>query len=197
MNSRNQEEWKDVKGYEGLYEVSSLGRVRSLPRATTRGVTLKQHQNRRNGYMYCCLCKNNKKKTVRVHKVVLEAFTDYISGASEMVIDHIDGDKTNNRLDNLETVTMSENMVRAYAKGLEVPYGIDVIDLDTKEKFISCQEASRSVGGKRGEMVARVCRGERSHYRNHRFAYYDDYLNNSIPEYKGRWHKKGSESLWQ
>lgn len=189
--------WKAVKGYEGLYEVSNLGRVRSLPRATTKGKIMKLYRSQHNGYVYCSLSKNNNRKTIRVHRLVLEAFTNYKSRSSNLVIDHIDGDKTNNRLDNLDAVTMSENMKRAYRLGLESPRGMDVINLDTGEVFMSYSAASEAIGGSRGEMVARVCRGERSHYRGHHFAHYSDYLNDTIPKYKGSRKRKTCETLWR
>jgi len=193
----NKEIWRPVREYEGLYEVSNYGRVRSLPRTTTKGMILKLYHNPSNGYVYCCLSKGSKQSSVRVHKIVLEAFTDYVSRKTSDGIDHIDGDKTNNCLWNLEPVSNSENMIRAFALGLEKVEGIKVIDLDTLVVFDSCMDASRSVGGRFGEMVARVCRGERSHYRTHHFAFYEDYINNTIPPFKGKFTKKESRTLWQ
>lgn len=188
--------WVPVRGYEGLYEVNDIGEVKSLPRFTTSGKIMKLYHHP-NGYVYVNLCKGNVKKNVRVHKIVIEAFTDYTIGSDINVqIDHIDGDKTNNRLDNLEVVTQSENMKRAYANGLATVSGTKVIDLDTHQVFDSYSDAVKSVGGNRGEMVARVCRGVRSHYRNHRFARLDDYQNDTIPQFTGKYTKKASEMLW-
>lgn len=193
------ETWKPIKGYEGLYEVSDLGNVRSLARTTTSGKRLKQHTNSRNGYKYVSLCRNNTKATKRVHILVIEAFTDFVSNGfnPSAVIDHIDGDKTNNRLENLELVTQKENDRRARAMKTQRYYSIPVIDLDTKEVYKSFTDASHAIGGRQGEMVRRVCDGERSHYRNHRFARLSDYEQNTIPAYKGSVRRKASESLWQ
>ena len=193
------ETWKPIKGYEGLYEVSDHGNVRSLPRTTTSGKMLKQHTNSRNGYKYVSLCRNNTKATKRVHILVIEAFTDFVSNGfnPRAVIDHIDGDKTNNRLENLELVTQKENDRRARAMKTQRYYSIPVIDLDTKEVYKSFTDASHAIGGRQGEMVRRVCDGERSHYRNHRFARLSDYEQNTIPAYKGSVRRKASESLWQ
>lgn len=193
------ERWMPVTGYEGLYEVSDWGRVRSLPRTTTTGRLLKQHINSRNGYMYVSLCKNNHKATKRVHILVAEAFTDFRSYGfdSSQVIDHIDGCKVNNHLSNLEVVTQSENDRRARARIKQRTCGTAVIDLDTKRVYQSYTEASRAVGGSCGEMVARVCRGERSHYRGRHFANLDDYFNNTIPPYKGICKRGKAETLWQ
>lgn len=100
-----QEMWKSVSGYEGLYEVSDLGRVRSLKRATTGGVVLKQTMKR--GYMHVCLSKENKPSTKSVHRLVAEAFIDNPMG--KPVVNHMDGDKTNNAVSNLEWATYPEN----------------------------------------------------------------------------------------
>lgn len=189
--------WKPIKGYEGLYEVSNLGRVKSLPRHTTRGRYIKPHISSHNGYVYICLCKNNHVSNARLHRLVLEAFTDYVSTNGEIVIDHIDGNKTNNVLTNLEAVTRSINQLRAYELGLNGKCGTKVIDLDTKEVFESYTDASKSIGGYSGEMVARVCRGVRSHYRGHHFANYEDYINDTIPKFNGKFKRGTSKSLWR
>lgn len=193
------EKWKPVKGYEGLYEASNLGNIRSLARATTSGKVLKQHTNARNGYKYVNLSRNNQRATKRVHILIVEAFTDYVSHGFDpnAVIDHIDGDKTNNRLDNLQVVTQKENDSRARARQTQRTNGQPVIDLDTKEVYKSFTDASHAVGGKQGEMVRRVCDGERSHYRNHRYARLSDYENGTIPAYKGKTRRKASVALWQ
>jgi hypothetical protein len=189
--------WKDIPEYEGLYKVSNLGNVRSLPRATTKGGLLKQQVNSRNGYCYVCLSCNGKIALKRVHILVAEAFFGVRKNGVQ--VNHLDGDKTNNNIANLEYCTQSENMKHAYATGLQKPRGLAVIDLDTMNIFVSATEAGRSVSSTKGcgEMVARVCRGERSHYKNHRFAFYDDYLNHCIPRFKGKHKKKASETLWR
>lgn len=189
------EVWKDIAGYEGLYMVSNLGRVKSLPRATTKGQIIKPYISTHNGYCYASLSKNNKRTSKRIHGLVMKAFVGMPENG--MVIDHIDGDKTNNRLDNLEYVSLSENMQRAFKLGLEKIEGIKVINLETKEVFDSYSAASASVGGSKGLYVARVCKGERSHYRGSRFAHYDDYLKGCVPEFKGKNIRRPSRSLWR
>ena len=60
------EQWKDIPEYEGIYQVSNLGRIKSIKRTTTKGGILKLHMNKHNGYIYARLCKNNKpRKTVQ------------------------------------------------------------------------------------------------------------------------------------
>ena len=111
-------EWKPIKGYEGLYEVSNDGRVRRL-RFTNGSHDFEKVRECKQtlntwGYMTVNLSKNGKGSTKRVHRLVANAFL----GESNLQIDHIDGNKQNNRLDNLEYVTPKENTNRAWEKGL-------------------------------------------------------------------------------
>ena len=111
-------EWKPIKGYEGLYEVSNDGRVRRL-RFTNGSHDFEKVRECKQtlntwGYMTVNLSKNGKGSTKRVHRLVANAFL----GESNLQIDHIDGNKQNNRLDNLEYVTPKENTNRAWKKGI-------------------------------------------------------------------------------
>ena len=83
--------WKDIKGYEGLYQVSNIGRVRSLKRNNTNGKILKQCINK-DGYLRVDLSKNNIKSTKRVHRLVAETFID--NDKNLPVINHKDENKT-------------------------------------------------------------------------------------------------------
>lgn len=105
--------WKDIPGYEGLYQASNLGNIRSLPRNATKGKLLSFSKSK-NGYYHIILSKNNNQKTFNVHRLIMLTFY----GKSNLQIDHIDGNKQNNNLNNLEYVTNSENMKRAYKNGL-------------------------------------------------------------------------------
>lgn len=191
--------WKDVIGYEGLYQVSNFGEVRSVPRKSTKGRVLKQYISKHNGYCYVSLSKANKHIGKRVHKLVCKAFMEGIEDGYDKLktIDHINGDKTDNRLENLRVCSQSENQLNAYKLGLNPICGVTVINLDTFEVYNSYTEASRAIGGKKGYPVARVCRGELSHYRGHHFAHLDDYKNNTIPIYRGRVKKGVCVRLWR
>lgn len=117
-----QEIWKSVKGYEGLYEVSNYGNVRSLAHTTEierNGIKIKmphpskilKPQKRQHGYLSVCLYgrggKNGRFKQASVHRLVAEAFVPNPRNCEE--VNHIDEDKQNNRADNLEWCTHKEN----------------------------------------------------------------------------------------
>ena len=110
------EEWRPIEGYEGLYEVSSYGRVRSLDRyVKSKGESYRLHKGRvlspikdTGDYLKVDLCCNGKCKTINVHKLVAEAFLPNPDNLPE--VNHIDEDKINNRVDNLEWCDRSYNI---------------------------------------------------------------------------------------
>ena len=118
------EMWKDVKGYEGKYQVSDYGQVRSIDRYSKhprlgewhrRGVVLKPCIVK--GYHHVVLHNDGKPHMFRVHRIVLEAFC----GAPPDVdfqCNHIDCDKSNNRISNLEWTTAKNNTAHAIANGM-------------------------------------------------------------------------------
>lgn len=199
--SSREKEWRPIPGYEGLYEASNYGEIRSLPRATTKGRILKQYINPKHGYAYVSLSKNNKQKAKRVHIAVVEAFTDYRSNGfnPDAVIDHIDSNKLNNCLWNLEVCTQKENDRRSRENKLQEYKGIECIDLESGKTYKTYSEAGREIFGrtKCGEKIRQVCLGKRSHYRNRHFARLEDYRNGTIPAYSGKNKRKASESLWR
>ena len=115
------EMWLPVSGWEGLYEVSSRGRVKSLARMTSLGnrsvpEKILKH-NVMKGYHCVTLQYAGKHKVYRVHRLVIEAFGES-QPTSEHQVNHIDGDKSNNSIDNLEWVTPKENTDHAFDTGL-------------------------------------------------------------------------------
>lgn len=106
------ENWKEVVGYESLYQVSDMGRVRSLPRRNSRGNILRGRILREvpthYGYLIVMLCHNGVIKRHTVHGLVARAFHGEPPIGSE--INHIDFTPTNNRPENLEYCTHAENM---------------------------------------------------------------------------------------
>jgi len=116
-----QEQWKPVVGYEGLYEVSTLGRVKSLPRNGTfkNGKILYGTSNGK-GYLKILLC-NKKKVTKYIHIIVAEAFLDYKSNKNVIVVDHINNVKNDNRLENLRVISHRENISRGNRSNSQTP----------------------------------------------------------------------------
>jgi len=99
--------WKDVVGYEGLYQVSDLGRIKSFIKEDN-GVLLSLSCNGR-GYLKTNLYKSGKRTTRKVHQLVAEAFLNHKPCGYKLVIDHIDCDSYNNKLENLQIVTQRLN----------------------------------------------------------------------------------------
>ena len=116
------EQWKDIPGYEGKYQVSDQGRVKSLDRTIVRSTGVKHKikgrilkpSNPTTDYPTVSLGLNNPKK---VHQLVAEAFLDHKPCGHQLVVDHIDHDKTNNKLENLRLTSQRENTSRRKTKG--------------------------------------------------------------------------------
>ena len=118
------EKWKTINGYEGLYEVSTYGRIKSLGRWKLNHNKLQYIEERikqpridPQGYLMVDLYKNNKSKTTRVHRAVAEAFIE--NQFNKSTVNHIDGDKRNNHVDNLEWATPREQNEHFYAHNLK------------------------------------------------------------------------------
>ena len=111
------EQWRDVVGYEGIYKISDFGRVKRIKayRSTYVGKILSPVLNC-NGYGGVLLYENGKQKHWQCHRLVAIAFLGEPPQGKE--VNHIDGNKTNNYLSNLEYVTKSENINHAYRLGL-------------------------------------------------------------------------------
>lgn len=108
------ETWKDVVGYDGLYKVSNFGRVYSIPRPSTKGGIKKQTDM--NGYLRTILSKNHKKFNAGVHRLVAEAFIP--NPDNKPTVNHIDGNKHNNNVNNLEWATNVEQLKHSFKIGL-------------------------------------------------------------------------------
>lgn len=119
----NIELWKDIKGYEKLYQVSNLGRVKSLNHIASNGSAnilykgriLKPFLDGKKNYLEVCLSKNNCKRKYLVHRLVAETFIENKLNKAE--VNHKDGNKQNNCVDNLEWVSSKENKKHAYENG--------------------------------------------------------------------------------
>ena len=151
------ETWKNIKGYEGLYQVSNMGRVKSLERKVRhwRGgeLTIKERILKpgmdRGGYLLVTLCAGGKQKTLKVHRLVCQAF--HKNHENKPCVNHIDEDKTNNAASNLEWCTYEENNNHGthnerMAKTLNKPVGQYTLDGELIKVWVSAREAQKQAG---------------------------------------------------
>lgn len=159
--------WKPIKGYEGSYEVSDKGEVRSLPRTINATDGRSWHAEGKlispflhsNGYL---LVRLPDKPKARVHRLVAEAFLPNPDNLSD--VNHIDEVKTNNVLGNLEWCTRSHNMKHSTKKGGDshaAKYSLDQVQevISLRKSGLSYKEVSRRTGISDSQ-CARYCRGE-------------------------------------
>lgn len=117
--------WKDIKGYEGKYQISNYGRVKSLQRnlkyIDSKKITekLKGTFVGKRGYARIELSKDGINKKYSVHRLVAQAFIP--NPNKKLEVNHINGIKTDNRVSNLEWVTSKENQIHAIKYGLQRP----------------------------------------------------------------------------
>jgi hypothetical protein len=167
------ESWKDIAGFDGLYQISNLGRVKSLEKTYYAGnymskrvqkeIILKPYSTSR----YLCINLSNKgfNKNYKIHRLVALHFIPIIEGKNE--VNHIDGNRLNNDVSNLEWSNRSENQLHAYKvglqktkKGSELVYSRPVLNTENgvfydtiSEAAISCNLSiatlSRYLNGKR------------------------------------------------
>jgi hypothetical protein len=121
------EEWEDISGYEGTYTVSNLGRVKSLGRNVNAPkniweIKIKEKllcpRKNKNGYMIVGLSLKGDTKTFYIHRLVAETFIPNIENKKQ--VNHINGDKKDNRVYNLEWCSPKENLTHAIAKRLRI-----------------------------------------------------------------------------
>lgn len=169
-----EETWKDIKGYEGLYQVSDRGNVKSIFYKRTRNEIILKQCNHFNGYYQVCLCFKKKRKTHLVHRLVCNAFLD--NPENKKTVNHKNGNKTDNRLENLEWNTYSENETHSYrilgkknhmlgkshinhfSKPI-LRYTIHGVYID---EFLGTHEAFKATGIHRGN-INQCCKGKRNH----------------------------------
>lgn len=174
------EVWKPIIGYEGLYEVSDKGHVRSLDRYVKnhgesyyfRPGALKTPRAKKNKYLVVDLYRDNEQKTCHVHRLVAEAFIDNPDNKS--TVNHKDGNVRNNSVNNLEWATPEEQNKHFYAMGLKSKNNIKkaitamnaansrrIRCVETGRVFKSVMEAAKFLNKKDGSALSACCRGKR------------------------------------
>ena len=173
------EEWKDIKGFEGAYQVSNLGKVRSVQRNSITSDRKKRHYKGKvlkpvpnsSGYLRVQLRANGKKERWLVHRLVAMHFVQNPSPEAYQIVNHLDSDFLNNKADNLEWTTPLGNYQHALKKGKYQrnkrwidnlrksfeKYSKSVVgyDKNTGERIVSFKSIQES--GRNGFNVSSVC----------------------------------------
>ena len=174
--------WKDISGYKGLYQISNKGRVKSFRQNSPR--VLKNNDNG-NGYLIVHFKVKNIRKPKYIHRLVSVAFI--INTYNKQEVNHKDGNKHNNSVNNLEWCTRSENIRHSFRTGLrKAPIGQlgltgsksvlskPVLQFTTDGKFIKEHEGMRDATRKTGiarDGIRRSCNGEKGYSGGFKWKY--------------------------
>lgn len=147
------EQYKDIQGYEGYYQISNLGNVKNV-------ITNKVKKNRlaKTGYYDTILCVNQVKKCIKIHRLVAIAFIPNTLNKSD--VNHIDGNKANNIVENLEWCTKSENSMHSY-KILNNTVAFTKVtkpvkNIKTGQQYNSIREAAKDLNLNPGTLYYRL-----------------------------------------
>lgn len=188
-----EEVFKDILGYEGLYQISNYGRVKSLKRKNIFYCGLRKEYAERpvkekilsisksnRGYLQVCLTKNGKYKTFLVHRLVAQTFIP--NPLNKLTVNHIDGNKENNCVNNLEWATSSENIKHAFTIGIkEIHNKLKVNQYDLEDNFIKTWNCitdflkANNINLKSSN-ISMCCKGKRPTAYGYKWKYADDVL---------------------
>jgi hypothetical protein len=186
INDLEGEIWKEIKDYEDFYKISNFGRVKRLQKYVERQIgscivseIIKKIQKCSNEYLMIGLRKNKKTKLRLVHILVAQAFID--NPKNKPQVNHINGNKRDNSIKNLEWATRSENAYHAYRvlnrkvvcnphKGKDNKFSKKVLCLNNGTIYHSAGEAARALDTYQGN-ISRVCRGVYPTYKGLKFKY--------------------------
>lgn len=172
--------WKDIQGYEGLYQVSNLGRVKSLNYKRTGKERILKPSNNGQGYLRVKLCKDGNREQPLVHRLVATVFCENPEGYTE--VNHLDENKQNNMADNLEWCSRQYNVTyngRAKKAGKKAGKKLSkpVYSINKESGLItywqSAREAERCTDIPHGNII-KCCKGKYHSAGNHYWFYADD-----------------------
>ena len=167
-----QEIWKDIPNYEGIYQISNFGEIRSC-----KNNKIRKQIKQRSGYMRIILTKNSKQKATNVHILVAKCFVNNQNGYR--YVNHIDGDKTNNSANNLEWVTASQNMQHAFKNKLikPHPWSVKVAQYSLDGELIKIWDRMSDVArflNCHHSQISDCCRGKQNTCKGYIWKYAED-----------------------
>lgn len=176
--------WKDIKGFEGLYQASNFGRIKSLERHVKHNLVgkllIKEKIRKTNittaGYEYVVLAKDGKNKTYLVHRIIAETFIP--NPNNKECVNHIDENKSNNNITNLEwcdyTYNNTYKNIHLRRKTDNVVRKIIQYDLDMNEikRWNNITDAANYFNAKTSNII-KCCKGERNHCCGFKWRYYE------------------------
>ena len=184
-----EEEWRAINDYEGLYEVSNMGRVRSLGNGCSNNSKERILKPGKDGkcYLFVVLCKNGERKRYKVHRLVLMTFAP-CDNMKSLQVNHIDEDKTNNRLSNLEWCTCKENINHGthndrMAENKSIPIAQLTLDGKLVNVWKSSKDAERG-GGFNNSHIISCCKGSYKTHGGFRWCYLYEYISKIDPRIK-------------
>lgn len=157
--------FKDIPSYEGLYQISNKGKIKTLKRERVKEGLKKTFINKNNNYTMVMLYKNGEGKNFYVHKLVAENFVS--NSENKPIVDHIDRNKRNNKSYNLRWVTQKENH-----ENMSTNKSVIQFDLFGNEiaRYNTTKQATEATGCTH---ISEICRGKRKRYKNFTFKYAD------------------------
>lgn len=165
----DKEMWKVIPNTNDMYYVSSFGRVYSQK----SNKILKTYTSPLLGYKELNLCVDGKAQKYRVHRLVAQVFLDKPVNELYNSVNHIDGNKQNNSVSNLEWVTNEENVEHAFREGLHCRPRRKVLCVELNKTYSSMQDASKDLGISPGG-ISNVCRGKSTTYKGYTFRYLEE-----------------------
>lgn len=162
--------WKDIPDFEGYYQISNYGRIKSLARSKGFKEKIRILRAQSNGYLYTVLSANNKRKTVRPHRLVAQCFIE--NPFFKKTVNHKDLDKTNNYIANLEWNSIQENITHACTNGRR--YRKPILQLLLNGDVVSEWGSAWEVQTKLGYFstnISRCCLGKKKTYKGFKWRF--------------------------